>query len=291
GAAAAAGRLLGLGGPSIAGAIDAASALSLAPPFAAALRGSYVRNTWIGASGAAGLVAARLGAAGLVGVDALAGDTFGAILGTLDVDELTADLGERYEILGGYFKRHAACAYTHPVADAVLELRAAGLTDADPIQSIEVETYSAAATLDAGEWPTRLAAMFSIPYVVAETLQSGSFGPAATSAERRADATNRRLADAVSVRATAEFDERLPVERGARVTVVDRSGNRRGAEVRNPIGDADHQPLGWPEVGAKLAVLIGEPVASRLRRGVTELPASATIAPWVSSLTMPGDGA
>lgn len=284
GAAAAGARLLSLKPEQLAGAIDAGVAQSLAPHFSSAFKGSFVRNAWIGASSFSGLTAARLAATGLAQVDGAGPDVLGEILGSFDADELDRDLGGRKEILGGYFKRHAACAYTHPAADAVQKLFAEGPIDREQISEITVETYAIAATLGAQVWPTRLAAMFSIPYVVAETARTGDFGPRATDEARRLDPETAALAGRVIVRATDEFESRLPAERGARVTIVTGAG-ARSVEVRNPIGDADNQPLGWAEVRAKVVGLTGTAAAAELEAIVRALPAAARAAEELNKLT------
>jgi hypothetical protein len=51
----------------------------------------------------------------------------------------------------------------------------------------------------------------------------------------------------VRVRTAADLDARLPAERAARV-VVRAGGREHVREVPNPVGDADHHPLGEAEV-------------------------------------------
>ncbi len=270
GAAAAAARLFGLDAEQIAASLDAAAGLVLATPFESAFTGNLVRNAWMGAAGAAGVVAARMAAGGLARVDDTAAHSLGRILGSFAVEDLTTDLDVRFEISGGYFKRHAACAYTHPAADAVEMLREPWT--AEQIASVDVETYGIAASLNRVEWPSRLAAMFSIPYVVALMLLDGSFGPDAANAERRTDPLVRALAEKVTVRATDEFERRLPERRGARVTVHLADGTSRRAEVENPIGDAAHDPLEWPQIRSKLHDLLGGSASGRIEDIVRTLP-------------------
>jgi len=272
GAAAAAGRLIGLDRDGVAVAIDSAAGLTLAPHFETALSGNPVRNLWVGAANNAGLAAARLASAGIGVAAGTASFTFGRILGDFDPVTLAVPFNERFEILAGYFKRHAACAYTHAAADAVLALRSEGPPEGDVVETITVETYRIAATLDRIEVPTRLAAMFSIPYVVAVTLLEGAFGPEATAAARRADPEVLNLAAKVDVVASDEFEARLPDQRGARVTVRMKDGSTRTANVDQPVGDAAHRPLGWGDVRNKVADLIGHDRAKRLQRVVAALP-------------------
>jgi 2-methylcitrate dehydratase PrpD len=171
----------------------------------------------------------------------------------------------------GYFKRHAACAYTHAAADAVLELLGQGPLPVEEIDSVTVETYRIAAKLDRTVPPTRLAAMFSVPFVVAVTILEGAFGPAATDESHRSDPLINDLAGRVTVVATDEFEARLPDRRGARVSVQMKDGSVRSAEVEQPIGDAAGEPFGWVEVREKVDGLIGHDRAVELEDSVRRL--------------------
>lgn len=281
GAAAASARLLGLDAAGIAAAIDAAAGLALAPPFESALAGSFVRNTWLGLAGTHGLLAARLAAAGLASVHGTAASSLGGILGSLDAPLLTDDLGERFDITLGYLKRHAACSFTHPAVDAVLELKAREPDlDHSRVSDVWVETHGLAAPLARTDPPTRLAAMFSIPHTVAAALVRGALDPDATGPAVRADPEVRRLAAATTVVHRPEFDDRAPAERPARVTLRLDDGSERSIEVPNPVGDADYHPLGRDGVREKLRALLGAGEADRIERVL----ASLAEAPGVRSL-------
>jgi 2-methylcitrate dehydratase PrpD len=271
GAASVAARLVGLDGDGIASAIDTAAGLTLAPHFESALDGHPVRNLWVGAASVLGITAARLAAAGSSEVHGTASLTYGSLIGEMDEEMLSTPFENRFEIMSGYFKRHASCAYTHPSADAVLRLLASTDIDVDAVESVVIETFSIAAALDRTEWPTRLAAMFSIPYVVATVMREGEFGPSASDLDHRHDERIQRLAHRVTILATDEFNDRLPERRGARVTVVSRDGTTTSAEVEQPIGDAAHQPMGWCEIRTKSASLIGSDRSKALEQAVRDL--------------------
>jgi 2-methylcitrate dehydratase PrpD len=280
GAAAAAARLLGMDGAGVAAAIDAAGALALAGPFEAAVRGSFVRNTWLGAANVNGLVAARLAQAGLARVDGLPAVGLG-LLGDFDSTALDERLGERFDVMHGYFKRHASCSFTHPPADAALELREREPRDdwADA-REVRVETHAIAATLDGRQPATRLAAMFSVPYVTAVALLEGDCSPARFSDDERGDAELRALIRRVTVTRSDRMDARLPDERAARVTVALAGGRELSAEVANPVGDADHRPFGPAEIAAKAEALLAphDIDAEELHATIAELPASGNAA-------------
>ncbi|NEA26807.1 MmgE/PrpD family protein, partial [Actinomadura bangladeshensis] len=144
---------------------------------ASATGGNPVRDAWMGASNMSGLVAARTAAAGIARNTGTAAHSLGALLGGFDPAELTGGLGTRWDITRGYFKRHASCSFTHPAADAVLDLR--GGLDPARITGVLVETHALGAGLASPEWHNRLSAMFSTPFAVAAALLHGEVGPRA----------------------------------------------------------------------------------------------------------------
>lgn len=285
GAAAGVARLLGLGPEETAAAIDTACGLPIAGHFESALTGNPVRNAWMGQSNVSGIIAARMALAGTARITGTAAHSLGELLGTFDPDALTEELGTRYDVTLNYYKRHASCSFTHPPVDAVLSLE----VPLDRVTAVEVETHSLAAGLTRVSWPTRLAAMFSIPYAVAAALVHGRLDPAVTSDGSRDDPAVARLAEVVRVRVAPDLDARLPDERGARVTVVLDDGSRLTAGVPNPVGDAAYQPFGWAEIDAKLAGLLGDGdrLLARIRYVIDSLPTAVDAAGPLATLGDP----
>lgn len=268
GAAATAARLAGCDASGIAGAIDAAAGLALAVPFDAALEGTFVRNTWMGVAAVSGIQAARLARAGLATNDGTGAATFGHLIGTIDASALTEDLGRRLDIGLGYLKIHASCSYTHPPVDAAIALRRDPRFDVTSIVDVEVRTHRLAVPLARVRPPTRLAAMFSIPHLVAIALRTGMVGIDASGDSAREDAAVAALAARVRMVNEPQHDARAPDERPALVRVTLDDGTVLEREVPNPIGDAAHHPLDRDAVLKKLAGLIGEDDAHAIQHGV-----------------------
>jgi 2-methylcitrate dehydratase PrpD len=268
GAAAGCARLLGLPAEGVAAAIDAGAGLAVAGHFATALDGNPVRDAWLGASNVSGLAAARMASAGIARNTGTPALSLGDVLGSFDPAALTAELGERWDVALGYFKRHASCSFTHPAADAALLIRAdlppRGI---DEIEEILVETHRLAAGLARTTWDHRLGALFSTPFVVACALVHGAVGPDVSADGRRDDPGVNALAAKVTVRVAADLDARLPDERAARVTVRIRGAAPRLVEVPNPVGDAAHHPMGE----ADLIALLGELLDAAAVRTVHEV--------------------
>lgn len=286
GAAAAAARILQLDATRTAAAIDAAGALALVTPFRAALTGMTVRNAWIGHAGSAGIHAAVLSSAATEPVVGIAADTFGEFLGSFSASTLTDNLGSEFAATGGYFKRHASCSYTHPPADAILGLAAEhGPLSPAEVDRITVETHRLAASLTATQWPTRLAAMFSIPYVVAVALIAGECGPEHFGDTWREREDVARLAGKVDVTEAADLTARLPAERAARLRVRWASGAELATEIRNPVGDEDHCPFTEADLLAKAARLLGShQQAAHVHALCAELLAAVDVAPVLAQL-------
>ncbi|MDQ3732955.1 MAG: MmgE/PrpD family protein [Actinomycetota bacterium] len=283
GAAAGCARLLGLSPDGVAAAIDAGSGLPVAGHFDSALEGNPVRDSWMGAANVAGLAAARLAAAGQARNTGTASGSLGTLLGDFDPGPLTDALGVRWEIELGYFKRHAACSFTHPVADALLSVRDE-IGEPARIASVLVETHSLAVGLDRTSWDSRLGALFSIPFVAATAVLHGRVDPGDSDPGARDDPAVRALAGRVTLRLAADLDARLPDERPARVTVLT-EGRECTATVPNPIGDAAHHPFDRAGVEGLLRGWIRDDAAvATLTRVVDSLPNATRVGPLLAEL-------
>jgi 2-methylcitrate dehydratase PrpD len=95
----------------------------------------------------------------------------------------------------------------------------------------------------------------------------------------------RDLATRVSVVEAADLTARLPTERPVRVTVRMRDGAEHTGAAPNPIGDADHHPLGEADLLALLQGWLGDDDAVALvRRVATDLPGATAVAPLLREL-------
>jgi 2-methylcitrate dehydratase PrpD len=176
----------------------------------------------MGAAANNSIVSARMAAAGIASNTGTVGSTLGGTIGTYDSDAVTAGLGLRWEVERNYFKRHAACAFTHPPLDAALSLRSQlggseqGIAS---IESIDVHTHYLAQSLNAPSPQTRLAAMFSIPYVISAALIDGELTPRQHDQSSLSNDQIASLASRVHVHNDPEFSANLPDKRGAKVII------------------------------------------------------------------------
>lgn len=245
----------GFDATAVAGALEVATSYAITPSFNAAYQGANVRNTYAGVVNRLGFMAADFYEAGFRGERGGLATTFGQILGdSFDPELLVDGLGQRYEIMRGYFKPYSACRYTHAAVDAVLALRAEGV-DPEGVERIEVDTYDIAAKLADPEPDTPLAGRFSTPYVVAATLLRGDAGPESFRRQVLQDPAVLGLARRVTVREEASFTTMTPAKRPARVRLYLRDGSTRQKTVTGSKGDPE-QPMNGRELQEKFFGLV-----------------------------------
>ena len=253
GAAVAVARLNGATEDQMRETINVASTLGLATSRRTMLEGGTVRNSFAGFSNEIGLRAFDMVEAGFVGEADGVGTVFGSVAAeNFRAQEMTDDLGRRWEIARNYFKRHAACRYNHGAIDALLSLVAAegGAIAPDAIERIEVETYVWAAQLDGQEPRNMLAAKFSLPFTLATTIVNGRASIPAFRDPAREDEITRALARRVSVRESPELTSMLPGLRPARVAIQMRDGRTLKAEALTNKGDTE-DPYSAEEIREK----------------------------------------
>ena len=257
GAGAAASRVLGLDET------ETAHALGLAGTQAGGLfefmtKGSMAKRFHPGRAAMAGVLAAELAATGFDGPDTIIeGDDGFATAFADEYDLSTFDgLGDPFAVTESYVKPYPCCRHIHGPIQAVLAIRADGITPAD-VDSVEVQTYRSASYHDSAEIDNLLDAQMSIPYGVAVALATGE-----ASLERfdpgHADRDDvARVLARTTVVATDEMEARYPETRPARVVVETTDGRRIDHEVAYPKGAAE-APLSSDELAAKFRDLTRE---------------------------------
>lgn len=256
----------------ITGALELAASYAITPSFETAYQGATVRNTYAGLVNQLGLMAADFYELGFRGEAGGLKTTFGQILGdSFEPSALSDGLGERYEMMRGYFKPYSGCRYTHAAIDAVLGLRTEETIALEDLASIEVTTYDIAAHLTEAAPKTPLAGRFSLPYVVAATLVTGSAGPEVFKPEMLSDPTILNIAARVRVSENREFTAMTPAKRPAQVVLNYRDGTRREKMVTGSKGDPD-QPMTAAELESKFRQLCDPVIGpARARRAWEEL--------------------
>jgi 2-methylcitrate dehydratase PrpD len=240
------------------GVINMAASLGLATSRKTMLEGGTVRNTYAGIANMLGLTVWDLVRAGFEGERDGVGTVFGHVAASdFRPEEMVAELGARWEIGRNYFKRHAACRYTHGALDALgMILARTGPLQPDQVRAIEVDTYVWAAQLDSPLAPNMLAAKFSIPFALATTIAHGAATVPAFRAPARENPAVQSLAQRVTVNEDASLTAMLPGLRPARLRLTLADGSVHEASVTTNRGDTE-DPYTEAEVRAKFRELAG----------------------------------
>jgi 2-methylcitrate dehydratase PrpD len=253
GAAAAAGRLLGLWPEQM------RHALALAATQAGGHTeqlGTMTKSLHPGKAASDGLEAALLAQAGFTGPAApIAGRRgLAALLApAADLPEALRDLGKAWEIEDNAFKPYACGIVSHPVIDAGVELRERGL-DVAEVAVVEVVVRPVVLEVMGVDEPVSgLMSKFSVYHCFAVGLLDGGAGPAQYSDERAL------AEDVVTLRrkVRAVLDPDMPKD-ACRVTVVLTDGSSLALEVEHASGSVD-RPLTEEQLRRKFE-LVTRPV-------------------------------
>ena len=241
GAAVAVAKLMGAPTDKIREVINVASTLGLATSRQTMLQGGTVRNTFAGVSGQIGVLVWYMVESGFTGeADGLA-TIWGSVSSTeWQPEEMTKDLGLRYEIARNYFKRHACCRYNHGALDALAMIHEAhGKFPAEAVASVRVETYSLAAELSDRNPRNTLAGKFSVPFAIASTLINGSSGMESFTWDKVRNSDIQAFADKVEVLEDPKLTAMMPEFRPSRVTVKLTDGKQFSAMTKTNRGDTE----------------------------------------------------
>jgi len=243
GAAAAVSRLLGLD------AIAAGHALAIAASEASGLKenfGTMVKPLHAGLAARNGVLAALLARAGMTASGA-AIDGAQGYLAAMDgavvpLDQVTADLGTRWEILdtGITVKLYPSCAGTHPTLDALLDLRRREKFMADEIDAIDVGVDPIVPTILIYDRPSSgLEGKFSMPFCAAAAVVHGRVGIDTFETSVLTDPVVLALQARIAMHVDPSLDASAPSLTQARVSVRLRDGRVLTASANGARGYAE----------------------------------------------------
>ena len=258
GAAGAAARLLGLSPLQTAHALGI-GATQAAGLYAARL-GAMTKRFHAGRASQSGVLGAYLAERGFTGsLDALEAP-FGGFMSTLhgqsDAATMLSGLGERWDTTQVGFKAYAACASAHTTIDGMRELRARGL-DAGNLAHLTVRT-SKKSHINIG-WPYQpgevITAQMNGSYAAAVTLIDGEAFVEQYAERRLADPAILALLPRIEFVHDPELDRGGATKRHAvRIEAVRNDGSKLSTTVEQRRGSADH-PLAAAEIERKFRQL------------------------------------
>jgi len=166
---------------------------------------------------------------------------FRAYSDNYDVKEIIDRLGEKYHIRGIYTKLYPTCRNIHPAIDCTLHLARENRLTPKEIDKIIVKTYSTAYKLTGKEYEpkTESTAKFSTPYCLAVAITYGRVGLDEFTSDKITDKRLLHLARKVKVEVDPAIDELAPEKRGASVEIFTKGGGRYEWTVENPRGEPE----------------------------------------------------
>ncbi|MDN5346932.1 MAG: hypothetical protein PWP65_496 [Clostridia bacterium] len=271
GAAAAAGKLLGLDETRM------SYALGLAGTQAAGLwefitEGAMSKRLHPGRSAASGLLAALLAARYFTGPTTILEGKYGfcrAYADTYNLNEITAGWGENFEVMQVSLKYYACCRHAHSPIDAILELKSKYNLIPEKIASIIVATNTPAAKHDNPQPGDMLAAQMSLPYCIAAALIDGKVTLEQFTPAKINDPLQRAITRKVELVVDPQLDALYPVKWAAEVTVKMDGGTTYSSRKDIPKGDPAY-PLTDSEIGTKFSGLAGTRLAPEKVAAVLE---------------------
>ncbi len=241
GAAAAAGKVLGLSGPELAMALGSAGTQA-AGLWEFLIDGAMSKQLHPAKAAADGLLAALLAEQGFTAASRIFEGEKGfcrAMAKEFDLNRLTEGLGTTPpRILSTSFKAHAACYHIHSAIDAVLEIRRKHSLQPTDVKKVQIALYPAALDLlEKVEPQDPYAAKFNIAFCVATALVYGQVGISAFTTDRLGDPKIREVMGRISLLRDPELGQAYPERWPAVAEITTRAGQTHAARIDFPKGD------------------------------------------------------
>lgn len=263
---------------------------SLASGLMAAQYGAMVKRMHAGQAAQSGLRAALLAEEGFTGIRALFEEPYGGYVATLvdsaEPDQLSADLGQRWETTKVGFKPYAACGSSHTTVDVLRGLRATEGLSAEDVDRVRITASTA--TRDHVGWPyipeSVTTAQMNLPYAAAVTLLFGDAFVDQFDEPLLRDPRILELTRRVEVTADPEIDSRGRGNRHeVRIEVETRDGRVLHGAAVHARGSGD-SPLTREEREEKFLTLAGKRLGDEDARRVMDTVLQLDDAPDVTPL-------
>ena len=228
GAAAVAGKLMGLNEEQLANALGQAGMLA-SGTMEATKSGQRAKCVQVGNAAYNGILAACLAQTGMEGcLTALEGPNglFATQSENVDVEDVCRDLGKVYTIGDTYNTMYPSCRHAQPGIEAALDLGVEHRIDPADVAAVHIGTHKVAYELtgiikepkNSGE------AKFSLAYGSAVALRRHRFGVAELMERSYTDPETLRLADKVTCEIDPDVQAVFPKKRGAKVRIELKDG-------------------------------------------------------------------
>lgn len=192
--------------------------------WSSALQGKLIRNVYCGQAAESGLKVLSLLESGYLAPSETIEHVFSSVIGTeFNMSAFTLD-EKLWDIERNYYKPYAFCRYAHAPIDAFRTIYRLQEVQVENIKTIDVYTYSRAATLSRLDYHNKLSAKFSIPYAIAVLAHEGKVDHSMFKQQLLSDENIRATAGKVRLHVSEELEQSYPSIMPAIVRVTDYSG-------------------------------------------------------------------
>jgi 2-methylcitrate dehydratase PrpD len=291
----AAGKLLGLTGEQMTGAMGLAASMQISTG-QYTVSGGHEKDLCSGHESRRAVFSALMAKRGVFGSkDILEGDRglHKVVGGTFDLNSLTEGLGDKFKIEECYFKPYPACRYLHSSIDAAMNIFRDNKVNAGDIEEIRVTTNSSSATRSAKNILSHVSAIFSHQYQVAVVLAEGKPDLPTSWKEKMRKGVVGELIRKTKVENSPEFDNlyrNRTLDCGtwpSHVEVSTKTGEKYGSNVLRPKGDPTN-PMSLQELKNKFRNnalrMLGESEAHRVMQKILELERVSDIRRFLQGL-------
>ena len=274
GAAAAAGKLSHLTEEQMIDALGIAGHQS-SGLFEGVKEGKMTKRFAAGWAAQSGVTAADLAKLGFTGPSTVLEGEWGylkAFSDQADPSQLTAELGEHYNIMETTFKPYPCCKALHAAIDGMLELNGQYRFDPDKVAEVVVGGYEKLVRMhDIYNPATSMAAQFSIPYVVSVALLKGIPGVEDFGERNIRDEKVLKFARKVKLAVDPEVTPYFPANEPSKVTVKLIDGNSFTKTVICSKGTPNN-PMSREELEVKFRTLATRAIrAQRAEKAVASI--------------------
>ncbi len=236
--------------------------------------GAWTKRLHPGWACHAGIMAARLAAAGFIGPASILESPYGflhAYSSASDIAQLERKAGDEFAIMQVSIKPYACCRYMHGPIDCLLEIMRIYHPDPGQIERVRCGVLTGGRSLIANPIEQKLQinnvveAQFSMPFGAAIALLTGEAGLSVFTDEWIHDPRLRELMQRVECYTSPELDDFYPAEWRASASVTMADGKELSAHVRYALGDP-HNPLSWEQLEARFHELVAPVIIDKQAR-------------------------
>jgi 2-methylcitrate dehydratase PrpD len=273
GAAAASARLLRLSSEQTTMALGIAGSMA-AGSMAYLDDGAWTKRLHPGWACHAGIMAARLAAAGFVGPASILESSYGFLheySSASDISQLVRKEDDEFAIMQVSIKPYACCRYMHGPIDCLLEIMHTYHPNLEHIDLVRCGVLTGgrglvADPIDLKRQPKNVVeAQFSMPFGAAIALLTGIAGLSVFTDEWIHTTKVQEFMQRVECYSSLELDVYYPEEWRASASVRMIDGREFSANVRHALGDP-HNPLSWEQLEARFHELVAPVIVEERKR-------------------------